>query len=295
MSFRILCLTLFLSFQTLIAIAKDDETESGDGKLAADAPVGASDEGELAIQGFVKPEGWKISLFAAEPELANPVAMYVDNKGRVFVCESFRQDRGVTDNRKHDQEWLLADLAAETVQDRIDYHKRLLGTEANEYTAHDDRIRLLLDEDKDGVADTAKMFASGFNKLEEGTGAGILVRGDTAYFTCIPKLWMLSDTDGNGEAEKREALQDGYGVRVAFRGHDSHGLIIGPDGRLYFSIGDRGYNIETSDGTIKNTESGAVFRCELDGSNLEVFATGLRNPQELAFDDYGYLFTGDKR
>ena len=96
MSFRILCLTLFLSFQTLIAIAKDDETESGDGKLAADAPVGASDEGELAIQGFVKPEGWKISLFAAEPELANPVAMYVDNKGRVFVCESFRQDRGVT-------------------------------------------------------------------------------------------------------------------------------------------------------------------------------------------------------
>ena len=293
MSFRILCLTLFLSFQTLIAIAKDDETESGDGKLAADAPVGASDEGELAIQGFVKPEGWKISLFAAEPELANPVAMYVDNKGRVFVCESFRQDRGVTDNRKHDQEWLLADLAAETVQDRIDYHKRLLGTEANEYTAHDDRIRLLLDEDKDGVADTAKMFASGFNKLEEGTGAGILVRGDTAYFTCIPKLWMLSDTDGNGEAEKREALQDGYGVRVAFRGHDSHGLIIGPDGRLYFSIGDRGYNIETSDGTIKNTESGAVFRCELDGTNLEVFATGLRNPQELAFDDYGYLFTGD--
>ena len=55
------------------------------------------------------------------------VAFDVDNRGRVFVCESFRQNQGVTDNRKHDETWLLADLAAETVQDRIDYHKTLTG------------------------------------------------------------------------------------------------------------------------------------------------------------------------
>lgn len=271
----------------------DEETESGDGKLAADQPVEASDEGEQAMSTFRTPKGWKVSLFAAEPELANPVAMYIDNKGRVFVCESFRQDRGITDNRKHDQEWLMADLAAESVQDRIDYHLRLLGSEAAQYTAHDDRIRMLVDTDADGVADKATIFAEGFNKLEEGTGAGVLVRDNQAYFTCIPKLWLLTDSNDDGIADQRDALQDGYGVRVAFRGHDSHGLIIGPDGRLYFSIGDRGYNIETEDGSIKNVESGAVFRCELDGSNLEVFASGLRNPQELAFDDYGYLFTGD--
>lgn len=272
---------------------EDDELEGGDGQAAADQPVGASDEGLLAIQSFQKPDNWQISLFAAEPALANPVALTVDHRGRLFVCETFRQDRGVTDNRAHDREWLLADLAAQSVQDRIDYHLRLLGSEAAEYTAHDDRIRMLQDTDADGVADTMTVFAEGFNKLEEGTGAGVLVRGDTAYYTCIPKLWALTDTDGDGQAEQRVVLHDGYGVRVAFRGHDSHGLIMGPDGRLYFSIGDRGYNLQTPSGQFKNVESGAVFRCELDGSGLEVFATGLRNPQELAFDDYGYLFTGD--
>lgn len=273
--------------------ADDIETESGEGKSAVDQPVAASDEGALAIGSFRKPASWEIKLFAAEPHVANPVVMTVDNRGRVFVCESFRQDRGVTDNRKHNREWLLADLAAESVQDRIDYHRRLLGTEAAEYTVHDDRIRLVEDTDGDQVADRSTIFADGFNQLEDGTGAGVLVRGHQAYFTCIPKLWLLSDSDSDGRAETRTALHAGYGVRVAFRGHDSHGLIIGPDGRLYFSIGDRGYNIQTEGRILKDTESGAVFRCELDGRNLEVFASGLRNPQELAFDDYGYLFTGD--
>ncbi|MFG0264076.1 MAG: PQQ-dependent sugar dehydrogenase, partial [Rhodopirellula sp. JB055] len=254
----------------------------------------ASDEAAQAMAGFKIPEGWKIELFAAEPNVANIVAFTVDPQGRVYVCESFRQNRGVTDNRGHDDEWLLADLSAETVQDRIDYHKRLLGEAAITYAQHDDRIRRLVDTDGDGVADEVTVVADGFNGLEEGTGAGILVHGSDIYYTCIPKLWKLSDADDDGVAEESQVLSDGYGVRVAFRGHDMHGLIRGYDGRLYFSIGDRGYHVTTPEGKLlSNPAVGAVFRCEMDGSNLEIYCNGLRNPQELAFNDIGDWFTVD--
>ncbi|TWT84170.1 HEAT repeat protein [Planctomycetes bacterium CA13] len=254
----------------------------------------ASDEAVGAMKGIFLAENWDIDLFAAEPDVANIVSFDIDARGRLFVCESFRQDRGVSDNRSHDETWLLADLASKTVQDRIDYHRKLLGDAAVTYTQHDDRIRRLVDTDHDGKADQSVVLASGFHRLEEGTGAGVLVRGNHIYYTCIPRLWNLIDKDDDGVADDRVVLSDGYGVRVAFRGHDLHGLVIGPDGRLYFSVGDRGYHVTTKENEVlANPATGAVFRCELDGSGLEVYCTGLRNPQELAFNDLGDWFTVD--
>ena len=275
-------------------LASAEPADSGVAPPLTPQVAQASNEAAEAMAGIRIPDGWKIGLFAAEPDVANIVAFDISRDGKVYVCESFRQNRGVTDNRGHDEEWLLADLAAQTVQDRIDYHKRLLGDAAATYTQHDDRIRRLVDTDGDGKADRSEVIASGFNHLEEGTGASVLVRGNSVYYTCIPKLWRLVDQDGDGSIDKRVVLSDGYGVRVAFRGHDLHGLTIGPDGRLYFSIGDRGYNVTTADGSVlANPAVGAVFRCELDGTGLEVYCNGLRNPQELAFNDWGDFFTVD--
>jgi len=253
----------------------------------------ASDEGELAMKGFKVPDGMTVAQFAAEPMLANPVAFCIDAKGRLYICETFRQGKGVEDNRGH-MNWLEDDLALESVDERMEMFKKYLGDTVATYGQEEDRIRLIEDTDGDGKADKATVFADGFNGILDGTGAGVLAIDGDVYYTCIPKLWKLRDTDGDGKADKKEAHSEGYGIRIAFRGHDMHGLVIGPDGRLYWSIGDRGYNVMTAEGShLFRPDTGAVFRCELDGSDLEVFASGLRNPQELAFDNYGNLFTGD--
>ena len=254
----------------------------------------ASEEGQQALSAFQIKKGWTAELWAAEPMVGNPVVFTIDNQGRIFVCESYRQATCVTDNRDHDRTWVDRDLAAKTVEDRIAYHKELLPEKGIEYTKFDDLLRVLEDTNGDGKADKQTVWADTFNDLEMGTGAGVLVNGKDVYYTCIPDLWLLNDTDDDGKSDTRRSLSTGYGVKVAFRGHDSHGLIVGPDGLLYFSIGDRGYHITTAEGNkLHDPVSGAVFRCEMDGSNLEVVATGLRNPQELAFDEFGNLFTGD--
>ena len=252
----------------------------------------ASDEAQRQIATFRVPAGMKVELFAAEPDMANPVAFCFDEKGRVYVAETYRIRHGAEDNRWH-MYWLDDDLAARTVDDRVAFIKKHQGEKADDWAKEHDLVRLLEDRAGKGKVDHSTIFADGFHELPDGIGAGVLAYRGNVYYTCIPHLWLLRDEAGQGHATKKQSLHDGYGVHFAFVGHDMHGLIIGPDGKLYFSIGDRGLNVDLPDRHLVNIESGSILRCDLDGSNLEIFATGFRNPQELAFDDYGNLFTCD--
>jgi len=252
-----------------------------------------SGEAAAAMASIEAIEGIELELFAAEPLLANPVCLYVDHLGDLFVAESFRCNAGVTDMREH-MDWLDEDLANRTVEERLAMMRAHVGEDYDpDYGTAFEQVRLIRDTDGDGKADRDFVFATGFSDHADGIGAGLLsYRGDV-FYTCIPHLWRLRDLDGDGRAEKKVALSSGYGVNIALLGHDLHGLRIGPDQRLYFSCGDRGFHVETAQGTIAHPHAGAVLRCNLDGTNLEVWHTGLRNPQELVFDLHGNLFTGD--
>ena len=250
----------------------------------------ASDEGEQAIKAFRPAEGLKAELIAAEPLLANPVCMYIDNLNRIYVVETFRHSIGVDTGSMGLT--LDQDLSLRNVPERIEVMKKKWGAEIEKFTKESDRIRLI-DTSTSGKAVNATVFDDKCNGIPDGIGAGIVAFKGDVYFTCIPNVWKLRDTDGDGKADKREALSTGYGVHGGYLGHDLHGLCVGPDGKLYYSIGDRGLHVEYKGTTLDYPDMGAVLRCNPDGSELEAFATGLRNPQELAFDEYGNLFTGD--
>ena len=271
--------------------------EEGHGSGAsASVVVGASAEGQNAIRTFRFDAGLKCELWAAEPLLGNPVCFTQDEKGRWYVAETFRQEKGIEDNRGH-ADWLDEDIAAKTVEDRLAYMHRHIPDPAkfaDKYEKYEERIRRLEDTTGSGVADKATIFADGFHAAEDGTGAGLLARGGEVWYTCIPHLWHFTDKNDDGVADVKEKLLSGFGVHFALRGHDMHGLRFGPDGKLYFSIGDRALNVKTKEGRpIEQTESGSIMRCNPDGTGFELFATGVRNPEELAFDEHGNLFTGD--
>jgi quinoprotein glucose dehydrogenase len=260
------------------------------------------------------PKGMHAEVWAAEPLLENAVSFAFDELGRAYIAETFRVHTAVLDIRsRHDwpsetykktmtdaekknirTETLDAELGARTIEDRERLIRKYFVDELNRFTDASEVVKRVVDSDGDGFADQATRFAEGFNGILDGALSGVLARKGKVFATNIPSVWSLQDHDNDGFSDSREELSTGYGVRFQFFGHDMHGLRMGHDGRVYFSIGDRGAHVETREGKILDIpETGGVFRCDPDGSNLELFHVGLRNPQELAFDEHGNWFTGD--
>ena len=246
---------------------------------------------------FKVPENFDISVFADKTHINNPISIAIDTKGRVYVAEIHRFQKGVEDSRRYNI-WFLDEIKCNSLDDRTKLYEKWIGKglfKKGHFSAHSDRIVTLYDKNNDGVADEMKEFSGKYNHPLDGNGSSILLGMDgEMYYANIPHIWKITDADGDGVSEKREEFITGFGFRSGVNGHDLHGLEWGVDGRLYFSNGDRGYGIKTKEGkTLFNSERGAIFRCEPDGSNLEIFTIGNRNPQDLAFDEYGNLFTVD--
>ena len=252
---------------------------------------------------FQVPSGLRSVVFAGNPMFANPVSVSVAEDGKVYVTQTRRRKSSNLDIRNN-EDWLDTELSLKSVADREAFYRETLSpdnSEANRKRVEDyngdglhdwrdltvlsETIHELRDTDGDGVADQSTAFAEGFNTIVTGVAAGVMAFDGDVYTTIAPDVWKLKDTDGDGVADQRESIAHGFAVHIAYAGHNMHGLTVGPDGKVYWSIGDIASNYYPNEG--------AVFRCNPDGSDFEVFAHGLRNPQELAFDRYGNLFTGD--
>jgi quinoprotein glucose dehydrogenase len=262
---------------------------------------------EAALKGFSVAPGLQVQLWASEPLLENPVAFTFDAQGRAYVTETHRRRTSVPDIRKYEA-WIIENLALRSIDERLAFIKSKFPDNVHTAPTKDradlnndgqfdwrdleiesEKVRVLEDSNHDGKADQSRVLAEGFNSLATGVGAGIAIHNGEAFFTCTPDLWKIK-SDGS-----KEKLFSGFGVHLAYSGHDMHGAKIGPDGRLYWSIADCGAHVVDKSGNVlvDVPDCGAVFRCNPDGTKLELVAKGLRNPQSLAFNEFGDLFTGD--
>jgi len=255
----------------------------------------------------VKPVKWSGTI-----NIPDPVAVTVDEAGAVYATSTTRRKSADLDIREHTQ-WIADDVALTSPVEKEAFYKRVMAPGAmrgpqgslkdhngdgnvdwRDLVVHKERIYKLVDSDGDGVADKVTVFAEGFNPVGGGIAAGILYHDGWVYVTVQPDLWRLKDTDGDGVADVKELICTGFGAHIAYAGHDMHGLRLGPDGRIYWTIGDKGANVLSKEGKrFYYPHTGAVLRCEPDGTGFEVFASGVRNLQEIAFDDHGDIIGVD--
>ena len=251
------------------------------------------------IPGLTIPEGTTAKVVAdfKKQNVKSPTALTIDEQGNVFVSETHRFRHGIPDNRDH-LYWYLDDISSKTTEDRRKMYEKWADKEVKTskkfLTEETELVRKLSDQGPDGVFKKSIAYAQDFNDILDGTGAGVFAYEGTVYFACIPKVWALSGSDADGRATSRKVIQDGFGVRVSFSGHDLNGFALGPDGRIYGTMGDRGMSFKTKEGKdYQLPDEGCVFRFDPDGSNFEIIHTGLRNPKEIAFDDHGNAFSVD--
>ncbi len=222
---------------------------------------------KYALAGLKTVEGLETSLFAAEPMLVNPTNIDVDAKGRVWVCEAYNYRPAITGNATHEA---------------------------------GDRIVILEDQNGDGKADVSKVFYQGKDLQSP---LGIWVMGNKVIVSNSPHVYVFTDTDGDDKADKKEILFTGLSGEQ--HDHGMHAFVFGPDGKWYFNFGNEGKQIRDKDGKAifdrttgkaidtQNYKQGMVFRCNPDGSEMEVLGQNFRNNFEVAIDSYGTLWQSD--
>jgi len=138
------------------------------------------------------------------------------------------------------------------------------------------RVSVLEDHDGDGSFEDARVFA---DKLV--MPMGIVWCGGKLYVANCSELIALEDTDGDGRADQRTVILSGFGHSD---NGSLHGLIFGPDGLLYMTVGQPdGYRFKNARGEEVHGKTGALIRCRADGSHPEVLCRGFENLVEIVF------------
>ena len=253
----------------------------------------------------------ELSLWASDSLVNDPIAISIDPQGKIYYTSGSRQANSEFDIRGH-LDWMTASISFQTVEDRRAFLRKTFESEnesskkflkdLNEDGVRDwkdlavqkEQVWVVSDESGRGVADRAQLYLEDFNEEITDVANGLAYHDGEVYISVGPDMWRTKDEDGDGIADVTTSLSHGYVVHIGFSGHGMSGVTMGPDGRIWWGLGDIGMNVVDQTGKHwKNPNRGTIMRCEPDGSNFEVYAMGVRNTHEFVFDKYGNLISVD--
>ena len=202
---------------------------------------------------FHLPAGFSIELVASEPQIAKPMNMAFDARGRLWVTTSY--------------EYPFPKKPGEPARDSI---------------------KIFESTRQDGHYDKATTFVDNLN-----IPIAVLPYGDGCIAWSIPNIYYFRDTDGDGRADRRDVVfgplgweRDTHGNIASFRrGND--GWIYGTHGF------NNNSTFKASDGSSISLNSGNTYRFRPDGSHVDQFTWGQVNPFGMCMDERGYFYTAD--
>ncbi|MBV9123435.1 MAG: HEAT repeat domain-containing protein [Planctomycetes bacterium] len=247
---------------------------AGEIPQATDAPRPLAPE--QSRQRFQLPDGFRIELVAAEPQLREPTGLCFDARGRMYVSEL----HGYNLDGYYDILELNKTGVLDTKVRRIPASREAERRAAQETYG---TVRLLEDTDGDGRMDRSTVFADHLPPCY-----GVVPARDGVIAICAPDIIYLADTKGTGKADVRETLFTGFGVGEIWTriSNPRWGL----DNWIYCAAG------ANSGGTIRGPHlkgevklGSTCFRFQPDGTRLEPVSGGTSG-FGLAFDDWGDRF-----
>lgn len=199
------------------------------------------------------PPEFEVTLFAAPPKVSYPVAIAAAPTGEIYIAVDEQGSLG-----------------------------RTLGG---------GKILRCVDSDDNERVDEVIEFA----KVEH--PRGVCYRAGSLWVMHPPTLSVFRDDDGDSVADRQDVLVTGLTTdMIANRGgdHTTNCVRMGIDGWLYIGVGDYGIKeAKGMDGKTITLRGGGIVRVRPDGTELEIYCTGLRNPFDVAIDPFLNLFTRD--